>query len=66
MPLCKGSVLVDKIVRLLVELFWVMTQCSVAVGYQRFGEPCCLNMPQHYRASQSRRPRLSFFKIKMN
>jgi len=25
-----------------VEVFWVMTPCSVPVGYQRFGGPCCL------------------------
>jgi hypothetical protein len=23
-------------------VFWVVTPYSVAVGYQRFGEPCCL------------------------
>jgi hypothetical protein len=28
-----------------VELFWVVTPCSVAVGYQRFGSPCCLQLP---------------------
>jgi len=29
-----------------VEVFWVMTPCSVAVGYHRFGEPCCLHFQQ--------------------
>jgi len=24
------------------EVFWTVTACSVAVGYQGFGEPCCL------------------------
>jgi hypothetical protein len=24
-----------------VEVLWVVTQCSVAVGYQRFRGPCC-------------------------
>jgi len=32
-----------------VEVFWVVTHCSVVVGYRRFGFPCCLNihLPQH-------------------
>jgi hypothetical protein len=27
-----------------VVVFWLMTQCSVVVGYQRFGGPCCLHL----------------------
>jgi len=27
-----------------VEVFWVVTQCSNAVGYQRFGGPCYLHL----------------------
>jgi hypothetical protein len=27
-----------------VEVFWGVTQCSVVVGYQRFGAPCCLHL----------------------
>jgi len=27
-----------------VEVFWVVTQCSVVVGYQRFGGPCFLHL----------------------
>jgi len=23
-----------------VEIFWMMTSCSVVVGYKRFGGPC--------------------------
>jgi hypothetical protein len=38
------------------EIFWVVTQCSVVAGYQRFGCPWCLRnfciLPQHYTASQ--------------
>jgi hypothetical protein len=26
-----------------LAIFWVVTSCSVAVGYWRFGEPCCFN-----------------------
>jgi hypothetical protein len=26
-----------------VAVFWVVTRCSVAVAYQRFGRPCCLH-----------------------
>jgi hypothetical protein len=25
-----------------VEVFWVVTPCSVVVGYKCFGGPCCL------------------------
>jgi len=25
-----------------VQVFWSGTPCSVVVGYQRFGGPCCL------------------------
>jgi len=31
-------------VKIQVEVFWVVTSCSVVVGYQRFGEPCCLHL----------------------
>jgi hypothetical protein len=27
-----------------VDFFWVVTPCSVVVGYQRFGGPCCLHL----------------------
>jgi hypothetical protein len=26
------------------QVFWIMTPCSVVVGYQRFGGPCCLHL----------------------
>jgi hypothetical protein len=26
------------------EIFWVVTPCGVVVGYQLFGEPCCLTL----------------------
>jgi len=26
------------------EVFWVVTPCSVVVGYQRFGGPRCLHL----------------------
>jgi len=29
-------------VKILVEVFWVVTSFSVVVGYQRFRGPCCL------------------------
>jgi hypothetical protein len=31
-------------VKILVEVFWVVTPCSVVVGYQRFGGPFCLHL----------------------
>jgi hypothetical protein len=54
-----------------VEVFWDMIPCSVSVGYQRLLPPSSLHpedvgtillryvgiLPQHYTASQSRRPR---------
>jgi hypothetical protein len=27
-----------------VEVFWVVTSCSVVVAYRRFGEPCCFHL----------------------
>jgi len=57
-------------VKIQVEVFWVVTPCSVVVGNQRFGCPCCLHLhPQdegstdiwnlsivsHYTVSQPRR-----------
>jgi len=27
-----------------VGVFWVVTPCSVVVGYQFFGGPCCLHL----------------------
>jgi hypothetical protein len=27
-----------------VAVFWVVTPCNDVVGYQRFGEPCCLRL----------------------
>jgi hypothetical protein len=30
------------VVKIPVEAVWVVMLCSVAVGYQRFGGPCCL------------------------
>jgi len=29
------------VVKLQVEVFWLITPCSFAVGKQRFGGPCC-------------------------
>jgi hypothetical protein len=26
------------------EVFWVVTPCSVVVGYQRFRGPCCRHL----------------------
>jgi hypothetical protein len=33
-----------KMVMFQVEVFWVVMLCSVVVGYQRFGRPCCLHL----------------------
>jgi hypothetical protein len=62
------------VVKIQVEVFWVVTLCSVLVGYQHFGGPCylCLQdegggsrvlrstgiLPQHYMVSQSSTPQL--------
>jgi hypothetical protein len=27
-----------------VEVFWVVTSCSVVIGYQCFGGPCCYHL----------------------
>jgi len=31
-----------------VAVFWIVPPCSVAVGYHRFGEPCCLHLRSRY------------------
>jgi hypothetical protein len=31
-------------VKIQVEVFWVLTPCSVAVGYEGIGGPCCLHL----------------------
>jgi len=28
-------------VKIQIEVFWVVTLCSVAIVYQHFEEPCC-------------------------
>jgi len=30
--------------RIQVAVFWVVTPCSVVVGYRCFGGPCCLHL----------------------
>jgi len=30
---------VSKAVKIQIKIFWIMTSCSVVVGYQRFGQP---------------------------
>jgi hypothetical protein len=36
-----------------VEVFWVVTPCSVLVGYQRFRVPCCLHLQGEVGGSQN-------------
>jgi len=31
-------------VKIQFEVLWVVTPCSVVVGYRRFGRPCCLHV----------------------
>jgi hypothetical protein len=35
-----------------VEVFWVMAPCTVVVGYQRFGGPCCFLLQREVKASR--------------
>jgi hypothetical protein len=35
---------VFKVVKIQVEVLWVVTPCSDVVGYQRFEGPCCLHL----------------------
>jgi len=60
------------VVKIQVKVFWVVTPCVIVVGYQRFRRPCSPYLhpegrvsmdfqivgikPQHYTASQHRRP----------
>jgi hypothetical protein len=39
---CGGISEVFNAAKIQVEVFWVMTLCSVVVGYRRFGGPCLL------------------------
>jgi hypothetical protein len=39
-------------VKFQVEVFWVVTSCSVVVGYQRFRGPCCLHLQGRARSSE--------------
>jgi len=44
------------VVKIQVEIFWIVTQCT-----KRFEGLCCLQLqgePQHYTASQPRRPQV--------
>jgi len=31
-------------VKIQVEVLWIVMPCNVAIGYQRFGVPCCLHL----------------------
>jgi len=43
-------------------VFWVVAQCSVVVGYQSFGGPCCI----HLQAARSSETLVSYhFTLKM-
>jgi len=43
---------------LFVDFLWVMTSCGVVVGYNRSEvHAASIFLPQHYTASQPRRPR---------
>jgi len=45
---------VFKAVRIYVHVFWVVMQCIVVVGYQRFGGPCCLHLQDEHTPLKSR------------
>jgi hypothetical protein len=55
---------ISKAVKIPVEVLWVVTPCSVAVGYLENGvSKVLLNVSillQHYTALQPRRPRLGY------
>jgi len=34
--------------------FWVVTPCSVAIGYRRFGGPCCFCLPENHDLNRHR------------
>jgi len=31
-------------IKIQVVVLWIMTSCSIALGYQCFGGPCCLHL----------------------
>jgi hypothetical protein len=40
------------LVKIQIVVFCVVTPCSVAVGYQRFGGPCCLELQSFYTENE--------------
>jgi len=38
-------------VKIQVGVFWVWSRCSVVVGYQSFGGPCCLHLQDEVTVS---------------
>jgi hypothetical protein len=42
--LCDERFEVFTVVKIQVEVFWVVMPRSVAVGYQHFGGPCCISL----------------------
>jgi len=39
-----------------VEVFWIVTPCSVAVRYQRLGGPCCFHLQGKVKMEAARSP----------
>jgi hypothetical protein len=44
LPLCNFISEIFTSLKIEVEVFWVLTSCSVVVGYQRFGGSCRLHL----------------------
>jgi len=40
----RNADIAKKLLSFQVEVFWVSTPCSVAIGYHRSGWPCCLHL----------------------
>jgi hypothetical protein len=47
-------------VKIQVEVFWVVTPCNVAVGYQCFGGSCCFHLEGEVEAVGSPEMFLSY------
>jgi len=50
----------ETVLRIEIDVLWVVTPCSVVVGYQRFGGPWCLRLQGDWRCWQRGTPKCHY------